>query len=105
MFEEPKYTMNYDYLKENGEDLFNLKTEDYKICDLLNAQDKQIKELEEENQQLKEALLFFVDVANCECSSNWDEDMEKDCQKLFNCSYKEAEEKYGNFDSSWWELE
>lgn len=64
-----------------------------------------LNELAEENQQLKEALLFFVDVANSEYSSNWQEDMEKDCQKLFNCSYKEAQEKYDNYDSRWWELE
>ena len=30
---------------------------------------------------MKKALLFFVDVANTECSSNWTEDMEKDCKK------------------------
>lgn len=67
------------------------------ICNELNK-------LTEENEQLKQALLFFVDVANSECSSNWREDMENDCQKLFNCSYNEAKEKYGNYDGSWWEL-
>lgn len=54
--------------------------------------------LHEENQELKKALLFFVDVANSECSSNWRKDMENACQKLFNCSYEEAKEKYGDYD-------
>lgn len=64
---------------------------------------KQIKvnDLNEENQRLKEALLFFVDVSNSECSSNWRKDMENDCQRLFNCSYEEAKEKYGDYDSTY----
>ena len=59
---------------------------------------EKIKELEKENEQLKKALLFFVDVANTECSSNWTEDMEKDCKRLFNCTYEEAKEKYGDYE-------
>lgn len=62
---------------------------------------EKLNELSDENQGLKKALLFFVDVANTECSSRWDEDMEKDCQNLFNCSYEEAKEKYGDYDCSW----
>lgn len=64
-----------------------------------------IKELSEENEQLKKALLFFYDVANCECSTNWKGDMEKGCKRFFNCTYEEAEEKYGDYDGMWWELE
>lgn len=74
------------------------------IIDRLNKQDNQIKELNNENQQLKGALLFFMDVSNAECSSNWEKSMEEDCQKIFNCSYKEAKEKYGDFDSTLWEF-
>lgn len=66
---------------------------------------EKIKELEKENEQLKKALLFFYDVANCECSINWKGDMEKGCKRFFNCTYEEAEEKYGDYDGMWWELE
>lgn len=71
---------------------------DDKLLELLN-------ELHEENEQLKKALLFFYDVANCECSTNWKGDMEKGCKRFFNCTYEEAEEKYGDYDGMWWELE
>ena len=54
--------------------------------------------------QLKQALLFFLDVANGQCSSSFQKDMEHDCQKLFNCSYSEAKDKYGDYDATWWEL-
>ena len=67
------------------------------ICELLN-------ELHEENEQLKKALLFFYDVANCECSTNWKGDMEKGCKRFFNCTYEEAKEKYGDYDGMWWEI-
>ena len=66
--------------------------------------ENKIKELSEENEQLKKALLFFYDVANCECSTNWKEDMEKGCKRFFNCTYEEAKEKYGNYDGIWWEI-
>lgn len=62
------------------------------------------RELEKENEQLKQALLFFLDVANSECSSSFEKDMEHDCRKLFNCSYSEAKDKYGDYDATWWEL-
>lgn len=62
------------------------------------------KQLKEENEQLKQALLFFLDVANSQCSSSFQKDMEHDCQKLFNCSYGEAKDKYGGYDATWWEL-
>ena len=58
----------------------------------------------EENEQLKQSLLFFLDVANSECSSSFGKDMEHDCQKLFNCSYDEAKKKYGGYNATWWEL-
>lgn len=63
-----------------------------------------IKELSEENEQLKKELLFFYDVANCECSTNWKGDMEKGCKRFFNCTYEEAKEKYGDYDGMWWEI-
>ena len=66
--------------------------------------EKKIKGLTEENKQLKQELLFFLDVANSQCSSSFQKDMEHDCQKLFNCSYSESKDKYGGYDASWWEL-
>lgn len=63
-----------------------------------------IKELSKENEQLKKELLFFYDVANCECSTNWKEDMEKGCKRFFNCTYEEAKEKYGDYNGMWWEI-
>ena len=63
-----------------------------------------VGKLEKENEQLKKELLFFYDVANCECSTNWKEDMEKGCKKFFNCTYEEAKEKYGDYDGMWWEI-
>ena len=70
---------------------------DKEVVDLLNK-------LNDENEQLKQALLFFLDVANSECSSSFQKDMEHDCQKLFNCSYDEAKKKYGGYNATWWEL-
>ena len=66
--------------------------------------ENKIKELSKENEQLKKELLFFYDVANCECSTNWKEDMEKGCKRFFNCTYEEAKEKYGDYDGRWWEI-
>lgn len=63
-----------------------------------------IKELSGENEQLKKELLFFYDIANCECSTNWKGDMEKGCKRFFNCTYEEAKEKYGDYDGMWWEI-
>lgn len=66
--------------------------------------ENKIKELSKENEQLKKELLFFYDVANCECSTNWKEDMEKGCKRFFNCTYEEAKEKYGDYNGMWWEI-
>lgn len=68
------------------------------ICKLLNK-------FVNENEQLKKELLFFYDVANCECSTNWRKDMEKGCKRFFNCTYEEAKEKYGDYDGMWWEID
>jgi len=102
MTENKRFTMDEDgNITDTVEDrtlyVENRYTECKYFTNLLN-------ELNEENQRLKKALLFFVDVSNSECSSNWRRDMENDCQRLFNCSYEEAKEKYGDYDSNWWEL-
>ena len=68
------------------------------------GKDEFLRLYKEENEQLKQALLFFLDIANSECSSSFGKDMEYDCQKLFNCSYSEAKYKYGGYDATWWEL-
>ena len=39
-----------------------------------------------------------------ELLNEFQKDMEHDCQKLFNCSYSEAKDKYGDYDATWWEL-
>ena len=70
----------------------------------MKEHEKWEKEIQKENEQLKQALLFFLDVANGQCSSSFQKDMEHDCQKLFNCSYSEAKDKYGDYDATWWEL-
>ena len=71
---------------------------------LLNDLNDELEEVKKENEQLKQALLFFLDVANGQCSSSFQKDMEHDCQKLFNCSYDEAKKKYGGYNATWWEL-
>ena len=75
----------------------HLKCSDEGLKALLNDMNNDI-------QHLKQALLFFLDVANSECSSSFQKDMEHDCQKLFNCSYDEAKKKYGGYNATWWEL-
>ena len=55
------------------------------------------EQLKEENKKLKMAILYFMDCLNCETSSNWQKSMERDCQHILNCSYKEAKEKYNGF--------
>lgn len=70
----------------------------------MKEHEKWEKEILKENEQLKKELLFFYDVANCECSTNWRKDMEKGCKRFFNCTYKEAKEKYGDYDGMWWEI-
>lgn len=53
-FEGLKYTMSYDYLKENGKNKYHLRKESHKICDLLNEQEQEIKELKQYNKHLQE---------------------------------------------------
>ncbi|MBR0059337.1 MAG: hypothetical protein IJP99_08420 [Methanobrevibacter sp.] len=69
-----------------------------KVVGLLNQQDDKIKQLTEENLELKQALLYFMDCATFEHSSTFDKDMEELCKAIFDCSYDEANEKYGDFD-------
>lgn len=69
------------------------------ICDLLNV-------MEDENQRLKEAVFFYLDVATGLSSSNYQYDMDKWCGILLDCGYDEAKEKYGNYEyAERWELE
>ena len=88
-------------IKDN-EDKYTFATT-FETATLINYR-KALNELNDENEQLKQALLFFLDVANSECSSSFGKDMEHDCHKLFNCSYSEAKDKYGDYDATWWEL-
>lgn len=103
---QKRFTFDID--NENGfdEPYFCNGTDSFYVnnADEMELFIKEMNELNDENQTLKEALLFFVDVATSECSSNWKWDMENACQRLFNCSYEEAKEKYDDYDGSWWEL-
>ena len=89
---------------EANNEINKLKRENKKLNALCVEYGFKMGELEEENEQLKQALLFFLDVANSQLSSSFVKDMEHDCQKLFNCSYSEAKDKYGGYDATWWEL-
>lgn len=65
-----------------------------------------LNELHKENQELKKALLFYLDVATAGCSSRFYHDMNKWCQILLDCSYDEANERYGDFKyAERWELD
>jgi len=89
-----------DPLDELKKELINHKNITKSLSQEILELSESFNQVKEENQRLKEALLFFIECSNIEFSSNFKEDMEKDCQKIFNCSYKEAKEKYGNFDTS-----
>ena len=89
-----------DALDELKKELINHKNITKSLSQEILELSESFNQIKEENQRLKEALLFFIEFSNIEFSSNFKEDMEKDCQKIFNCSYKEAKEKYGNFDTS-----
>ena len=69
----------------------HLKCSDEGLKALLNDMNNDI-------QHLKQALLFYIDVATCETSSNFDKDMEKTCQTIFGCSYDDANKKYGEYE-------
>lgn len=60
---------------------------------------------EQDNQELKEALLFYLDVSVSLASSNYTKDMEYWCRKLLNCSHEEARKRYGDYKyEQEWEL-
>lgn len=93
------------------------------VTKLLNKQDEEIqrlekdlkskkpqlfskRKLEKENQELKEALLFYLDCTTCECAVKFDDSMDKWCNILLGCSYQKAKEKYGDFKyAQRWELD
>jgi len=50
----------------------------------------------EENEQLKKALLFYIDVALCETSSNFNKDFDNICNNVFSCSYNEIKPLYSD---------
>ena len=70
-------------------------------CDLLN-------ELHEENEQLKQALLFYLDLAVQDSSylnDGFEKGMELWCQRLFNCSYSEMKKEYSEYKwADKWEM-
>ena len=85
------------------------------IVELLNNQNRELdnrkqiiktltqeyKELKEENQKLRELVLFYLDVATGECSSHYHKHMEEMCKLIFCCSHQEAKEKYGRYKDEW----
>ena len=54
------------------------------VVDLLNN-------VTDENMKLKQALLFYIDVVMAEFSSDYDNDIDNTCKKIFGCSYAEIE--------------
>ena len=58
--------------------------------------------LADENEWLKKALFFYLDIVLSESLTDFD----KWCTLLFNCNYEEAKRKYGDFEyKEWWESE
>lgn len=50
----------------------------------------QINEKDLQISELKKEVLSWMDIAICETSSNYDKEIETECQRIFGCSYKEA---------------
>ena len=94
-----------DFLDENEEIYDIIAFDDYlweKGCYMTGEEvENQLNKLYEENQTLKQALLFYLDVAILETSSCITEDMELACQDLFGMSYGETKEKYDGFEEEW----
>lgn len=66
----------------------------------------QIINLSDKNEQLKEALLFFLAIALTDSSIDYQNDADKWCNILFNCDYEEAKRRYGDFKhEERWDLE
>lgn len=66
---------------------------------------KLLEERHEENLRLKEALLFYLDVATSLSSSRYDKDMDYWCKKLLDCNHKAAKKLYGHYQyEQEWEL-
>ena len=56
--------------------------------------------LHEENEELKQALLFYLDLAIQDSSylnDGFEKGMELWCQRLFNCSYSEMKKEYSEY--------
>ena len=69
------------------------------VVDLLN-------ELNNENEQLKQALFFFLAIALTDSSIDYQNDADKWCNILLNCDYEEAKRRYGDFKyEKKWDLE
>ena len=64
------------------------------VCDTLNSLETENLELKEHILLLEKELLHYMDCAIWETSSNIDEDIEKECQRLFGKSKKEMYKKY-----------
>jgi len=83
------------------------------VVDLLNELNQEAKDNEhyhtevlrsykavsEENEQLKKALLFYIDVSLCETSSNFNKDFDNICNNLFGCSYNEIKHLYADISN------
>ena len=57
-----------------------------------------LNKLEKENEHLKKALLFYIDVALCGTSSNFNKDFDNLCNNLFGCSYNEIKHLYSDIN-------
>lgn len=96
----------FTYVIDNGEDTIYDLSENGDILENMLEIENMMNQLDNETQELKEALLFYLDVATGLSSSNFNYDMEKWCTILLGCNYEEAKKKYGNFKyAQRWELE
>ena len=82
-----------DLLNTVYEENEQLKTTIQQLRTDNTKQKKKLNTTMKENEQLKEALFFYISVAITETSSHINEDLEKECNQLLKCSYKEALKK------------
>lgn len=86
---------NQKYITENAY-VFSYKSDAEEVCDLLNDLSTNCCRLEKENEKLKKALLFYIDVSLCETSSNFYKDFDNICNNVFGCSYNEIKHLYSD---------
>jgi len=86
-------------LKKENE---KLKNANKSLCNFRNFTNIEHIRTKDENEQLKKALFFYLDIVFSESLTDFD----KWCNLLFNCNYEEAKINYGDFEyKERWESE